>query len=131
MGVARLETGVAVPIMSTVPQDFESLAHEHRALLRHYGQVQTHCSRLVRAQAAEIEALRMQVMHLRAAVIMRDTLLAWAREDAAALCAGDRAPSPSRQAALVRRIGMLRMRLRGLMHRRTHWQRHPVSRTSI
>lgn len=116
--------------MSTVPQDFESLAREHCALLRHYGQVQAHCSRLVRAQAAEIEALRVQVMRLRAEVILRDTLFAWAREDAAAPHAGDRAPSPFRQAALARRIGMLRMRLRGLMRRRAHWQRHPVSRTS-
>lgn len=99
--------------MSTVLQDFESLASEHCLVLRHFGRVQTHCSRLVTAQAAEIEALRVQMMRLRAAVIVRDTRLAWAREDAAALREGDRAPSPPHgRSALARRIDMLRIRLR-------------------
>lgn len=116
--------------MSTVPQDFEDLAREHCVLLRHFGQVQTQCSRLVTAQAVEIKTLRAQVMRLRAAVIVRDTRLAWAREDAAALRGGDSTPSPPGRAALARRIGMLRTSLRDLARRRTHWQRPPVSRTS-
>lgn len=116
------------PIMSTVPQDFESLASEHCVLLRHFGQVQTHCSRLVTAQAAEIKALRVQVMRLRAAVIVRDTRLAWAREDAAALRGGDRARSPPGRGALAGRMGMLWMRLRTLI--RGRMQRNPFWRTS-
>ncbi|MDM0107899.1 DUF2325 domain-containing protein [Variovorax sp. J22R24] len=48
--------------------------------MRHYGQVQLRCDELVRAQATEIEMLRAQVVRLRAAVIVRDTALAWAQE---------------------------------------------------
>jgi hypothetical protein len=46
-----------------------------------YGRVQTRCSQLVKAQAIEIAALSARAMRLQAAVIVRDSALAWARED--------------------------------------------------
>ncbi|MEO8119505.1 MAG: DUF2325 domain-containing protein [Rhodoferax sp.] len=63
--------------MSVSSKDFESMVREHRVLLTQYGQVQARCSELVRAQAGEIERLQAQLMRLRAAVIVRDTALAW------------------------------------------------------
>ncbi|MCD2511630.1 DUF2325 domain-containing protein [Comamonas endophytica] len=52
---------------------------EYHALMRHYGQTQARCDALVRAQAAQIARLEGQAMRLRAAVIVRDTALAWER----------------------------------------------------
>ena len=69
----------------TSAHDLDLLADEHRALLRHYGQVQLRCGDLVRAQAAEIDELKAQVMRLRAAVIARDTALSWTREHSTSL----------------------------------------------
>ncbi|AUA57935.1 Uncharacterized protein conserved in bacteria (DUF2325) [Achromobacter spanius] len=66
-------------------QDRQALQREHAALLAAYGQAQSHCSRLIAAQAARILHLEAEAMRLRAAVIMRDTALAWAREDRQAL----------------------------------------------
>jgi hypothetical protein len=66
-------------------QDRQALQREHAALLAAYGQAQSHCSRLITAQAARILHLEAEAMRLRAAVIMRDTALAWAREDRQAL----------------------------------------------
>ncbi|WP_256856450.1 DUF2325 domain-containing protein [Variovorax sp. KK3] len=65
--------------------DMNDLVVEHRALLRHYGQVQLRCGELVRAQAAEIDKLRAEAIRLRAAVIVRDTALAWQKEQCTSL----------------------------------------------
>ena len=64
--------------MNPPTSDLRLLAREHQALMRHYGQAQLRCSELVRAQAAEIASLRAEAMRLRAAVMVRDTALAWA-----------------------------------------------------
>lgn len=56
----------------------EQLLLEHRALMRHCGEAQARCSQHARAQAEELAHLRAQVMRLRAAVVLRDTILAWA-----------------------------------------------------
>jgi hypothetical protein len=63
--------------MTVSLNDFDNVVCEHRVLLMQYGQVQARCSELVRAQAGEIERLQAQCMRLRAAVIVRDTALAW------------------------------------------------------
>ena len=67
--------------MSRTSREFERLADEHRVLIGQYGRVQTRCSQLVKAQAIEIAALSARAMRLQAAVIVRDSALAWARED--------------------------------------------------
>lgn len=60
---------------------------EHLVLCRAYGAVQERCSQLLAQQRAEIERLQAQAVRLRAAVIVRETTLALAREDHARLVA--------------------------------------------
>jgi hypothetical protein len=59
--------------------EIPQLISEYHALMRHFGKTQRRCDALVRAQAAEIERLQGQAVRLRAAVIVRDTALAWER----------------------------------------------------
>lgn len=66
---------------------------EHLALCRAYGAVQERCSREMARQQQEIERLQALAMRLRAAAMVRETALAFAREDHARLVArliGDR-----------------------------------------
>lgn len=60
---------------------------EHLALCRAYGAVQERCSRMMAGQQQEIERLQGLAMRLRAAVMVRETALAFAREDHARLVA--------------------------------------------
>jgi hypothetical protein len=57
---------------------FEQLVGEGIVLGRQYGQVQARCSRVICAQQARIDALEAEMMRLRAAVIVRDSALAFA-----------------------------------------------------
>ena len=66
-------------------REFEQLAREHLALLRQHGRAQRLATELLRARAREIDSLGAQLIRLRAAAIRRETELAWAREDRAAL----------------------------------------------
>ncbi len=68
--------------MHLAAHDTQQLMNEYHALIRHHGQTQARCDALVRAQAAEIACLQGLVMRLRAAVIVRDTALAWERAQA-------------------------------------------------
>src|SRR3990167_10019608 len=65
----------------------DPLPAEHAALCREYAAVQERCSRVIAQQRAEIERLQAQTVRLRAAVIVRDTALALAREDHARIVA--------------------------------------------
>jgi len=65
--------------MTLAAPPYQQLTGEYQVLMRHYGQTQMRCDALVRAQAAEIERLQGLAMRLRAAVIVRDTALAWER----------------------------------------------------
>ncbi|WP_255435013.1 DUF2325 domain-containing protein [Rhodoferax sp. BLA1] len=98
----------------------DQLISEHHALMRHCGQIQTRCSNLVQAQAITIHQLSAQVMRLRAAVIVRDTTLAWAREDRAELEAT--MPGLPRRVSLSRHVDTLLARIQDLMRERFHWQ---------
>src|SRR5262245_18036708 len=88
-----IEGLVATPIaasrdadtMNPAARDFERLIREHHALLRAHGRAQLRCTEHSRAQARQIDSLRALAMRLRAAVIVRDSALAWARDDHAAL----------------------------------------------
>lgn len=90
----------------------DNLPAEHRVLCREYAAVQERCSRVIAQQQAEIERLQAQAMRLRATVMVRETALAWAREDQAPWAAGT--PGMARHVdALVARIqALLRERLR-------------------
>ena len=87
--------------MHLAAHEIPQLIGEHHALMRHYGQTQRRCDALVRAQAAEIERLQGQAMRLRAAVIVRDTALAWERSQ---------------------RVDALRIGLQNLAQQRLQWQ---------
>lgn len=99
----------------------EDLLREHRALMREYGRAQTRCSEQLYAQVAEIDRLQAQTMCLRAAVIVRDTVLAWAYEDRAALERSS--PGLPKRLTLARWVGALLARVRDLMRKRLHWKR--------
>ena len=106
--------------MSLSPRDMDLVIGEHHALLRHCGQIQARCSNLVQTQATTIQHLQAQVMRLRAAVIARDTALAWAREDRAELEAS--IPGLPKRVVLARRVEALLARLQDVMRERFHWQ---------
>jgi len=100
--------------------DSQTLQREHAALLAAYGQAQTHCSQLLSAQAARIVHLEAEAMRLRAALIVRDTALAWSRADRAALEAS--IPGLPKRVALARRVAQLVERVQTLMRERLAWQ---------
>ena len=79
--------------MNLASHDVEHLIREHHALLRHCAQAQARCSELAQEQATEIERLRAQALRQRAAIVVRDSALAWAREDRALLGASREAPA--------------------------------------
>lgn len=106
--------------MTVAAHDFDLLLREHRVLMSHHGHVQARCSALVKAQAAEIERLQAQTMHLRAAMILRDTALAWAREDQAALEAS--IPDLPKRLTLARQVETLLARIQDLMRERREEQ---------
>ncbi len=100
----------------TASRDFDRLLHEHQVLMRAYGRAQLHCSDQLRTQARTIDQLQAQALRLRAAVIVRETALAWAREDRAAL---ERAiPGLPRRVALARHVDALVLRIRTLVRER-------------
>ncbi|CAB3924845.1 hypothetical protein LMG26846_05949 [Achromobacter insuavis] len=106
--------------MTLAFQEPNSLQREHAALLAAYGQAQGRCSRLLSAQAQRIQHLEGEVLKLRAAVIQRDTALAWAREDRAALEGA--IPGLPKRVALARRVTQLMERVQSLMRERLAWQ---------
>jgi len=106
------------PAMTTTP--FEHLLSEHRALLAHYGRAQLRCTELLTWQAREIERLQAQAMRLRARAIMRESQLAFAQEDHAALVAS--VPGLPRRRALARQVETLAQRMQALARDVLHWQ---------
>lgn len=106
--------------MTSSFEERQILQREHAALLAAYGQAQIHCSQLLSAQAARIEQLEAQAMGLRAAVIIRDTALAWARADHDALEGS--IPGLPKRVALARRVTQLMERVQSLMRERLAWQ---------
>ncbi|MCA1325864.1 DUF2325 domain-containing protein [Herbaspirillum sp. alder98] len=92
------------------------LAFEHAALLRHLATVQRRCDELLQRQAADMAHMRAENMKLRAAIIARDTALAWAEEDRAALAAAT--PGLAPRVVLARKVSELSARLQDLMRER-------------
>lgn len=67
--------------MPYLEQDFNLLAQEHVALLRHYGGLQQRCTEQAHARTRETERLEGEIIRLRALAIVRESALAWERED--------------------------------------------------
>lgn len=111
--------------------DLEQLVGEHQALMRYYGKAQRRCSEQLREQASQIARLRAEAMRLRARVVVRDTALAWEREDRQALEA-DIPGLPSRR-TLARRVDLLLARIQDLMRERLRRQPrdHPSRRRGV
>ncbi|WP_338760282.1 DUF2325 domain-containing protein [Massilia sp. METH4] len=101
----------------------DQLLHEYAALLRAHGEAQARCSELIRAQALEIARLEAQAMRLRAEVVKRDTALALAKEDRAALELA--VPGLPKRVALARQVEALQARVRELMDQLQRRERQP------
>lgn len=93
-----------------------TVLHEHHALLAQYGRVQARCSAQLGAQARQIERLQAEALRLRAALVARETALAWTREDLRALEAA--VPGLPRRQALARQVEALVQRVQQLMRER-------------
>lgn len=104
--------------MTTSP--LEHLLDEHRALLAHYGRAQLRCTQLVTAQAHAIAHMQAEIVRLRAQVMVRETALAWEREDRAALLA--QLPGLPRRRVLARQVEGLAARIHDLARDVLHWQ---------
>ncbi|QGZ64920.1 DUF2325 domain-containing protein [Paraburkholderia acidisoli] len=97
--------------------DWLRLCDEHGRVVSAYGRAQRRASRLIAAQARRIEALEAQVMQLRAAAIVRQTALVWAREDTDALHAA--IPGLPKRRALAGHVRTLETRIRALIRAQT------------
>lgn len=108
----------------------ESLPQEFLVLSRQLGQAQLRCSASLAAQAAQIESLQTEVIRLRAAVIVRDTRLAIARDELASL--RKEAPDLPRRGALARQVALLAERIAALSRERLRWglMAHPGPATA-
>ncbi|QBE61700.1 DUF2325 domain-containing protein [Pseudoduganella lutea] len=98
--------------MQVTADDFDQLLQEHAALLRAYGAVQVRCTEQLQVQAREIGRLDAEAMRLRAELIRRDTALAWAKEDRAAL--EHAIPGLARREKLAQHVTALQARVREL-----------------
>lgn len=96
------------------------MCDEHLALLVHYGRTQRRCSELLTAQAAEIARLQAEAVRLRAAVVVRDTALAWAHDDRLALEAA--VPGLRRRVALTQQVETLAHRVQEMAREVLRWQ---------
>ncbi len=99
--------------MHTLPQEF-------LALCRQLGDAQERCSATMAAQAAEIEALRSEVVRLRGALVVRDTRLAMAHD--ALEQAQAAVPGLPRRKAVARHIGTLAERIAALSRECLRWR---------
>lgn len=99
--------------MNMHSQDLLQWQQEQSVMVSHLARVQNRCSTLIQQQTAEIATLRAEAMRMRAALIARDTALAWAYEDRAALEAA--IPDLPQRMTLARRVQELSKRLQDLM----------------
>ena len=106
--------------MTEPTNELKKLAHEHRLLLQEYGRVQTRCTELIMTQAAEIRRLQAELMKARAGIIVRDTALAYAREERATIEAT--IPGLPKRTALAQQVRNLTSRIELMLRERV--QKH-------
>ena len=111
--------------MQASAQDFDRLLREHCAMMDEYARVQERCTALLREQAQRIAALDAEVVRLRAAVVGRDSLLAWARQDRTAL--ERELPGLGKRVDLGRRVAALQARISDLLRERAPGFAPPVA----
>lgn len=94
-------------------KDFVCVRAEHDALMLEYGRVQRRTSHVIGLQLRTIERLETEIMRLRVAAVLRETELAWAREDLEAVHAA--VPGLPKRLVLARRVVMLEARVQDLV----------------
>ena len=104
--------------MNAAPRPDAHYLHEYHALCSAHGAAQRRCSRLVGAQQKRIDALEVRCLRLQAELVLRDTALAWALDDATAL--GARIPGLPKRVRLFRLVEALAARVRNLMPERSN-----------
>lgn len=97
-----------------------SLPQEFLALCRQLGEAQQRCSAAMATQAAEIIALKSEVVRLRGALVVRDTRLAMAHD--ALEQAQAATPGLPRRKAMARHISMLAERIATLSRECLRWR---------
>lgn len=102
--------------MQATANDFDRLLREHCAMMREHARIQARCTALLQAQARQLAELDAQVVRLRAALVARDSQLAWEREDRAAL--EREMPGLEKRSALARRVQALQARIEELLRER-------------
>lgn len=111
--------------MTATDLNWVRLCDEHGRVVRELGRAQRRASAVIDAQAQRIAALEAQAMQLRAAVVIRETALAWTRDelhDVKTAIAG----LPKRL-ALAQQVRVLEARVHALMRRPPEAQRAPVA----
>ncbi|MBB2981858.1 DUF2325 domain-containing protein [Paraburkholderia tropica] len=111
--------------MTATDLNWVRLCDEHGRVVRELGRAQRRASAVIDAQAQRIAALEAQAMRLRAAVVIRETALAWTRDelhDVKTAIAG----LPKRL-ALAQQVRVLEARVHALMRRSPEAKRAPVA----
>ncbi|MBY4673873.1 DUF2325 domain-containing protein [Burkholderia multivorans] len=99
--------------MTATDRNWMQLCDEHGRVIQEYGRAQRRASDVICDQARRIAALETQVMELRAAVMIRETALAWAREELQEVKAA--VPGLPKRLALAQQVRVLEARLQALM----------------
>lgn len=86
---------------------------EHDALMAEYGRVQRRTSQVIGRQLQAIARLETEIMRLRVAVMLRETELAWTREDLETVKAA--VPGLPKRLVLARQVSVLEERVRDLL----------------
>lgn len=107
---------------------FDRLLDEHRIVMQAYAEAQQRCEAMAVRHARELEQLRSQLMRQQAAVIVRETALAVAREELAAFQAA--VPGLAKHRALVQHAAAQQQRIRALEQAQAGWQQKGVQPVS-
>jgi hypothetical protein len=99
--------------MTATNLNWLDLCDEHGRVVRELGRAQRRASAVIVEQARKIAALEAQAMQLRAAVMIRETALAWAKEELTEVTTAI-AGLPKRL-ALARQVRVLEARIQALM----------------
>jgi hypothetical protein len=110
--------------MTATNLNWLDLCDEHGRVVRELGRAQRRASAVIVEQARKIAALEAQAMQLRAAVMIRETALAWAKEELTEVTTAI-AGLPKRL-ALARQVRMLEARIQTLMRGESRPERKKV-----
>jgi hypothetical protein len=99
--------------MTAADRNWAHLCDEHGRVVQELGRAQRRASDVIVEQARKIAALEAQAMQLRAAVMVRETALAWAREELEEVRTA--IPGLPKRLALAQQVRVLEARVHALM----------------